>query len=260
MARSTMPEVQTERFIQFVSNMKERRSSATPLSVLSVGSGTGVLDQEWAGILAESFDLKDYDALEPNTVHIPELQRTLATMESNINGLQTHLLTTTFENAPHTKQYDLILFVHSAHWLTDAVDSISKARRLLTTSGCILIILQSQLGVPRLYDFMAYYKGDSKASLTAEELCSALDAEGICHKVYYAKATINVSECVSLQPQGVNVLSFMLNCDLNTIQPQTKLMPLIEKLQDCAVQAADGSLFIEEPIAFVEVETSCTTK
>jgi SAM-dependent methyltransferase len=252
MGRSTQPEAATRALRRSIEHLRGAFPARPPLSVLGVGSGTGELDRTWAAMLAEHFPLRHYDAIEPNPEHVSALRRNLDQVSRATPGLETTVHACTVEQWRTTRSYHFIHMAHCVHWFADPVDSVMRARERLIPGGTIFIILQSERGVPRLYEpFMERFKGHHQASLTAETVSQMLRDAGCDHDMVLHDARLDVTDCLDRRPEGIEVLSFLLQCDLRQAEP-TDLDELVAEVRRISVPVA-GRWFLLEPLAAIEL-------
>jgi SAM-dependent methyltransferase len=250
-----MPAAELSSFVGFVQPGAHR--------VLSIGSGKGDLDVLLAAQIDHDEDVHviQWDAVEPNGEHLVDLHNNLKTI-SETTGASTRLFEGTIESltssdSPIAKsKYSIIHMIHCVHWFQDPVASLVKSRSLLAVGGKLLVYLQSDRGVPRLYGFMEKLKGHGLASLTAEALCKSIQAHDDDFKLsmHHIPATLDVSDIISRSDTGYQILSFLLSCDLTTplLKEDQRVKDLIHYIQDLA---NDQKQF-NEPIGVIEIFAS----
>ena len=250
---STMSTNQNLWFADFVPELANHRFSLgkTDFSVLSIGTGEGDNDLLWANKLAQHFSSVYYHAVEPNALHVQLLQeriqkRPFSNVSFSINPVR-------FETFTTKEKFDLIHFVHCIHLLEDPIASVRHAQTMLDSSGHILVIQQSEEGVPRLHQqFLPSLIGQVERSLSAQQLCERLQNANVPHTVEWLDARLNVTECIQQTETGLSLLSFMMSCDLRGL-PSHKLNPLFKELGNMATIGNDGLFWLHEPVGLIKI-------
>ena len=220
-------------------------------SVLSIGTGEGDNDLLWADALSQQFSSVHYSALEPNAMHAALLRErishcALANVSFSIHPVQ-------FETLASPEKFDLIHFVHCIHWLEDPVGAVERARTMLNPYGRVLIIQQSEQGVPRLHQrFLPALMGRIVGSLSAEQLSTQLTNRGIPHTLDLLQADLDVTECIRRTEQGQALLGFMMGCDIRELDVR-QLQPLYEELEQMSIRGVDGTYQLYEPVGIIEI-------
>lgn len=242
---STMDGLQKQKFNQLID---ERLSQFAhrKIKVLSVGSGTGDFDLEIIRYLKESgYRIKKYVCVEPIHEHIIDLKKNLKT---ELSEKQIVIKETTVENLKISGKFHFVHNVHVIHWVSKPVEAIKQFEGYLTDSGLSVTVLQSEKGMPRVYnELMPALKGNKNGSLTAEALIQGMK-EGNMNQytLEYVPAELNVTSIIEGSEKGKKILQFVISSQLSDNEfgiAASKVKELAENLHSHWV--------VKEPFAFI---------
>jgi SAM-dependent methyltransferase len=220
-------------------------------SVLSVGTGEGDNDLLWADALSQQFSQVDYGAIEPNTMHAALLREKIR--HCALENVSFSIHPVWFETFASPEKFDLIHFVHCIHWLEEPVFAVQRARTMLNPDGRVVIIQQSEQGVPRLHQrFLPSLMGKVYGSLSAEQLSTQLTNSGIPHTLDLLDAQLDVTECIQRTERGLALLGFMMNCDLRVLEVH-RVEPLYKELENMSTLGTDGLYRLYEPVGVLTI-------
>jgi SAM-dependent methyltransferase len=251
---STMSANQNAWFADYATNQgkvyKDTHQKAS-FSVLSIGTGEGDNDLLWADRLSRQFSSVYYNAVEPNERHVVLLKEKVQNSELAKVYFNIHCIE--FARFASPEKFDLIHFVHCIHWLEDPVFAVERARTMLNPYRRLLIIQQSEQGVPRLHQrFLPSLMGQIVGSLSAEQLSTQLTNSGIPHTLDLLDAHLDVTECIRRTEQGQALLGFMMGCDLRVLDVR-QLQPLYEELEEMSIKGVDETYQLYEPVGIIEI-------
>ncbi|MEW6386611.1 MAG: class I SAM-dependent methyltransferase [Thermodesulfobacteriota bacterium] len=190
------------------------------LSILSVGSGTGEFDVEFARLLQAKFKSLQYVTIEPNLTECRQLQSRIAA--SHLDKIQFEIDPVAFENFPRQQRFDLILFSHCLYYLPDRDQALTQARDLLLGSGLLLIFHQTPQGIDQIQQrFMRRVKGDENEMFTSREIQAILEGHRLPYRLEVLESFLDVTSCFQPDsPTGRELLSFFLESDVRQVRPE----------------------------------------
>eukprot|EP00756_Hemistasia_phaeocysticola_P064316 Hpha_TRINITY_DN7705_c0_g2::TRINITY_DN7705_c0_g2_i2::g.85413::m.85413/K00546/HNMT; histamine N-methyltransferase len=210
---STMWQSQSKAFCSVAAKLRSVVGSG-PMRVLSVGAGDGDQDVEFIDILRQTIPgvELEYVALEPNTQHFNRLK--------SIPGITPRPLTFDqfMESQIDSARFHLVHFVHIVHWLPDIPSAVRRARSLLSPGGKVLIVQQSESGVPKLVP-LAVRAGLLQClppyCCPVEKVQAELTAAGMVSELDVVPGELNMTEVFKGSPAGLGLLSFLLCRDVS---------------------------------------------
>lgn len=211
------------------------------ISVLSVGSGIGDFDCEIIQSLKNNgLMIKKYVCVEPIHENIEPLRVNLRKI---LTDDQFEVVESLFETYDFSDSFDFIHNVHVIHWMKDPVRALKKMNNLLKYEGISISVLQSEKGMPRIYQAL---KTSTKGALTAESLMAMARSAGIEYHLDYVLAHLDVSSIIKHEELGKKILQFVISSRLNQTQYEAAI-PLIRGF----TKEEHGKFLIEEPFAFL---------
>ncbi|HEV8052841.1 MAG TPA: class I SAM-dependent methyltransferase [Parachlamydiaceae bacterium] len=237
---SSMDDCQQKKFNEII----QRQSSiwkGKAVKVLSIGSGTGDFDfQIISSIFANKLAIKKYVCIEPIKENTEPLK---ANLRKVLTEDQFEVIESIFEDSDFSTSFDFIHNVHVIHWMKDPVAALKKMDNLLKENGLVVSVLQSNMGMPRIYDRL---KSNLQGGLTAEKLMKKTNAEGLNYHMDYVSAQLDVTSIIHREETGKKILQFVISSKLDENQFE-QLILLIKEL----AKEENGKFIIEEPFAFI---------
>lgn len=224
------------------------------LSVLSVGSGTGILDYPLAEMLVKDVDHVNYWGLDPNTEECKLFEKNMSKISSA--NLDVHVEAGKLEDFHTTTRYHLIHFIHVMYYFQDAWQSVKAALDNLEANGKIIIFVapDNQLS--------SFFK-TSITQLFGHVPCLSPDLENILqqHQVSYEKeritATLDVTDCFNGSDIGDQLLSFIVHADISNV-PATQVDALHETLKSITSDK-DGRFVINHEVDVFQIQGNTYT-
>lgn len=242
-----MDEVQNAAFHRFVPSTEDWGRSE--LKILSVGSGEGEVDRDWiAHLEKKGFAIRKYVAVEPLENHIAPLR---AHLESELPADVIEIRQQRIEDLALDEKFDLIHAVHVVHWLQQPERVLADLSRSCSAGGKMIVILQSDRGVPRLYDRFRDVKSRRDGTLTAEVLCEQLRDVNLRFSCDYVPAELDVTEIVAGNETGKDLLRFLMSNDLSSVDAR-RFRDMCSYVESIAVRRGDRFI-LEEPFAFIVI-------
>ena len=123
--------------------------SATSIDMMSVGAGTGWLEDE----IINNLDLRVESllAIEPNPQHAQELRKKSANWTNTVTEIDLSFFD---EHYVTDKKFDVILMVHSIYYSSNPIKVIIKARSFLKPNGQIMLAVRGDQGGMELSSYL----------------------------------------------------------------------------------------------------------
>jgi SAM-dependent methyltransferase len=237
---SSMDKYQLKKFDTIIENQAAIWNGRN-ITILSVGSGIGDFDIEIIQAIKDhGLKIKKYVCVEPIGKNIEPLK---ANLRKVLADDKFEVKESFFEICEFSESFDFIHSVHVIHWMSDPVLALKKMDSLLEEDGLSVSVLQSEKGMPRIYEAL---KPSTKGSLTAESLMAMTQSAGIEYNLDYVSAHLDVSSIIKQEELGKKILQFVISSRLNQVQYEESI-PVIRHL----AKEEDGKFLIEEPFAFI---------
>lgn len=181
------------------------------LRVLSVGSGTGILDHPLSAILGETAACVEYAGVDPNPY---ECELCRSRFESNPSpGVRFHAVRSRFEDYGTNHRHDLILAVNSLYYMEDSAGVIRKALSMLAGEGRLVLIHAPRGSVNQLADLF-WRRQLKRPPWFAGHVEAALDGMGIRYARDDIQGELDVGPCFEKDnPAGKRILDFLVQTD-----------------------------------------------
>ena len=109
-----------------------------PLRILSVGCGSGILDNPLIKSIAETSKRVEYTGVDPNVVACRRFQDEFDNQK--LPNVQLDLREENIETLTSTDRFDIILVVHSLYYFDDPANTLDSLLRLLAPDGKVVIV------------------------------------------------------------------------------------------------------------------------
>lgn len=118
------------------------------LKILSVGSGSGILDNPFIESIAPLAGRVEYTAVDPNEVACLRFQRSFD--ELKLQNVHLRLLHDCVESLAPTDCFDIILVVHSLYYFADPAETLNALLAQRATQGRLVVIQAPEAELNRL--------------------------------------------------------------------------------------------------------------
>eukprot|EP00755_Sulcionema_specki_P031800 Sspe_Gene.97383::Locus_70981_Transcript_1_1_Confidence_1.000_Length_1163::g.97383::m.97383 len=127
-------------------------------------------------------------------------------------------------------KYDLIFFLSFPRYIVCPAKAVCEARTMLSHGGTVTIFHESEVGMAKLRrDLDLPLKGDEGCVRTAEMLRERL-AQTVPCELSHLEASIDLTEILRKSPQGLAVLSHLLECRMDLVK-RVKLEATLQALE-----------------------------
>ena len=222
-------------------------SGNKPFRVLSIGSGTGILDEKLLAFLKKVI-LQDieYDGCDPNAEECRDFIR-------RMSGLEDHRTTVNVHNTViqefSGQGYDLIIGVHVLYYDKECTLILEIAKQKLSNNGSAIFLNAPDQPLSKYFRYtMAKLYGITP--LLSPEIVDYLDESGINYWLETISARANIKGCFIDAPDAERLLSFICHGNVALLSKKDKQRYLYDLMQHC--EENEGSLYIKHNVdAFV---------
>lgn len=212
--------------------------------VMSVGSGTGDFDLVLMQILAAKIPHIAYTALDPNREHNRIFSGRYDSGPLRIDSLE--IIPAAFGPDTARGPFDIIHLTHCLYYIPDRRAAIESAWRLLAPGGSLLIFHQTPLGVNEIQKaFLRRVKGDDKEMFSTLDIRNILEDLALPYTHDLLVSDLDVTDCLRENDAGRRLLSFMLECHSEDIEPALRGEIVAFIMETC--RRVDGRYFLFHP-------------
>ena len=118
--------------------ISSKKKSADALRILSVGCGSGILDNQLISALAPSIGSFEYTGVDPNPVACCRFLEDFRRLD--LTGVKLDVKNKTVESLDVNECFDVIQLTHSLYYFEDPADTLDKLRKLFGAGGKLIIV------------------------------------------------------------------------------------------------------------------------
>ena len=185
--------------------------SSGSLRVLSVGCGSGILDNQLISALASSAGTFEYTGVDPNPVACHRFRENFKKLA--LANVKLEVKTETVESLNINEPFDVIQLTHALYYFKDPADTLEKLRRLLTPGGKLIIVHAPNEYLNQLSEcFWSHHaEQDIWFSNRLEEHLVRQGVEFTSHRIH---GEVDVTRCFEKGcPHGEKLLDFITQSD-----------------------------------------------
>ncbi|NES20564.1 MAG: class I SAM-dependent methyltransferase [Symploca sp. SIO3E6] len=190
------------------------------VSVLSVGCGSGILDEPFIRIMLKHWSTIAYKGIDPNWEECQAFESRMNEFDSQ--QVKTRVLCQSLEQFVPDRTYNLVHFIHVLYHFDDVWQAIQSALNFLQPGGTLLIFHTPD---NELNSFMKSTQSQlaGYVPLLSSQLKSLLDEHHVSYQMERIKATLDVTECFNLQsPLKEKLLSFIVYADVRQVSKKNQ--------------------------------------
>ena len=185
--------------------------SSGALRVLSVGCGSGILDNQLISVLASSAGTFEYTGVDPNPVACHRFRENFEKLA--LPNVKLEVRTEAVESLNINNPFDIIQLTHALYYFKDPADTLEKLRRLLAPGGKLIIIHAPNEHLNQLSQcFWSHHaEQDIWFSNRLEEHLVRQGIEFTSHRIH---GEVDVTRCFEKScPHGEKILDFITQSD-----------------------------------------------
>ena len=185
--------------------------STGALRILSVGCGSGILDNQLISAIASSPEHFEYTGVDPNPVACRRFREDFEKLA--LPNVKLEVRTEAVESLNINNPFDIIQLTHALYYFKDPADTLEKLRRLLAPGGKLIIIHAPNEHLNQLSQcFWSHHaEQDIWFSNRLEEHLVRQGIEFTSHRIH---GEVDVTRCFEKScPHGEKILDFITQSD-----------------------------------------------
>ena len=185
--------------------------STGALRILSVGCGSGILDNQLISAIASSPEHFEYTGVDPNPVACRRFREDFEKLA--LPNVKLEVRTEAVESLNINNPFDIIQLTHALYYFKDPADTLGKLRRLLAPGGKLIIVQAPNEYLNQLSEcFWSHHAGqDIWFSECLEKYLIKQKIEFTCQRIY---GEVDVTRCFNEGcPHGEKLLDFITQSD-----------------------------------------------
>jgi ubiquinone/menaquinone biosynthesis C-methylase UbiE len=217
--------------------------STGALRILSVGCGSGILDNQLISAIASSPEHFEYTGVDPNPVACRRFREDFEKLA--LPNVKLEVRTEAVESLNINNPFDIIQLTHALYYFKDPADTLGKLRRLLAPGGKLIIVQAPNEYLNQLSEcFWSHHAGqDIWFSECLEKYLIKQKIEFTCQRLY---GEVDVTRCFNEGcPHGEKLLDFITqsDCRESDAEVRERCLHFLKK-----ISRVDGeSLKVEHP-------------
>ena len=217
--------------------------STGALRILSVGCGSGILDNQLISAIASSPEHFEYTGVDPNPVACRRFREDFEKLA--LPNVKLEVRTEAVESLNINNPFDIIQLTHALYYFKDPADTLGKLRKLLAPGGKLIIVQAPNEYLNQLSEcFWSHHAGqDIWFSECLEKYLIKQKIEFTCQRLY---GEVDVTRCFNEGcPHGEKLLDFITqsDCRESDAEVRERCLHFLKK-----ISRVDGeSLKVEHP-------------
>ncbi len=202
--------------LDWLKDFSVRHKSTDPLSLLSVGCGSGILDNPLLQALSDLGRQIAYTAIDPNAVACDRFQDNFALLE--MPNVRLEVRQETVESISCDQKFDIIHAVHSLYYFDDPAATIKRLLVRMKIGGKLLILQAPKAELNRLADCFWFPNQDVDIWFS-ERLETYLQGVDLAYKKTRIHGRVDVARCFEPEcADGAMILDFITQVDCRELK------------------------------------------
>jgi SAM-dependent methyltransferase len=230
-------------------------ASLDPLRILSVGCGSGILDNPLIKSIATASKRVEYTGVDPNAVACRRFRNDFDNQE--LSNVRLDLREQNIEALTSTDRFDIIHVVHSLYYFEDPAASLDRLLRLLAPEGKAVIVQAPEAELNQLAKCFWIHHANSGIWFS-DCLADHLSRRRLAFSKQRIHAEVDVARCFEADcPRGEMMLDFITQSDSRQLDDEI-VQVCLSYLRAVSRPAKDSMLVAHPADAFViAATTSC---
>ena len=223
--------------------ISSHEGSSDALKILSVGCGSGILDNQLISAIASSAGTFEYTGVDPNPVACRRFREDFEKLA--LQNVKLEVRTEAVESLNINKPFDVIQLTHALYYFKNPADTLEKLRRLLAPGGRLIIVQAPNEYLNQLSEcfWSRHADQDIWFSKCLEKHLVKQNIEFTCQRIH---GEVDVTRCFDEEcPHGEKLLDFITqsNCRESDAEVRERCLHFLKK-----ISRVDGeSLKVEHP-------------
>jgi SAM-dependent methyltransferase len=230
--------------LDWLKDFSVRHTSADPLSFLSVGCGSGILDNPLLEALSDLGSRIVYTAIDPNAVACSRFRGDFGLLE--MPNVQLEVRQETVESISCDQKFDIIHAVHSLYYFDDPAATIKRLLVRMRIGGKLLILQAPKAELNRLADCFWFPNQDVDIWFS-ERLETYLQGVDLAYTKTRIHGRVDVARCFEAEcADGEMMLDFITQVNCRELTQAAR-----EQLLGCltAIAERDGDrVWVKHPV------------
>jgi len=219
------------------------QGESDPLRILSVGCGSGILDNQLIASIASSSRSFKYTGVDPNPVACRRFRKSFAALA--LKNVELELKVQGIEALDINEPFDIIQLTHALYYFKDPADTLEKLRNLLAPNGKLIMVHAPNEHLNQLSECFWSHHVDHDIWFS-NRLEEHLVQESMDFTRYRIKGEVDVTQCFeSGSDHGEKLLDFITqnDCRESGVEVLEQCLCFLKK-----ISRIDGdSLRVEHP-------------
>lgn len=214
-----------------------------PLRILSVGCGSGILDNPLIKSIATTSKRVEYTGVDPNAVACRRFQDEFDDQE--LPNVQLDLREENIETLTSTDRFDIILVVHSLYYFDDPADTLDGLLRLLAPDGKVVIVQAPEAELNQLAKCFWTHHAENGIWFS-DCLADHLSQRRLAFSRQRIHGEVDVARCFEADcPRGEMMLDFITQSDCRQLDVDI-LQRCLSYLR-CISRPEKGTMLVAHP-------------
>ena len=189
--------------------------NASKVEYLDIGCGYGYKTQAIESLIKQKRSL--------NTVALDPSSELLSIYREQNKSKNINFVCSDWESYQPSKKFDFITSIHTFYYMDNWKVQITKMLESLNHQGDICIAIRSNDQVCQFKDyFFNKINKHNKGERNFNELCHTLDTIGVNYKSDIVESKLNISDCLSLNEKGKQLIEFLLRTSYDGLDHDIK--------------------------------------
>ena len=217
--------------------------------VLSVGCGSGILDNPLLAAIAAAEHTIHYTGIDPNPVACSRFQNEFEQL--SLANVELDVRVETVETISGDERFDMIHAVHSLYYFDDPATAIEQLLERLKPGGKLVIFQAPKAELNQMAD--CFWFNDQQIEIWfSERLEDHINESGWDYAKSRIEARVDVTSCFDpLSADGALILDFITQVDCKAIEPATRehLLGYLDMIAD----VTGGGTLVPHPVDVFEI-------
>lgn len=236
--------------LDWLTNFAIQHPGNNALSLLSVGCGSGILDNPLLKSLSEMERSIRYTGIDPNPVACRRFRNEFQALGLENTELDVHCETA--ESIRYEHEFDIIHAVHSLYYFADPAVTIAQLLEQLRPNGKLVIFHAPMAELNQLADCFWFHREDVEIWFSGT-LETHLQDVGLTYSKSRILGSVDVTRCFDAHcPDGAKILDFITQVDCENLNAAARHELL--NYMSLIAERDDARVLLPHPVDVFEIE------